>query len=179
MPRDLTTKARLLQLLEELGQRFPHPATVYVCGGSSLLLKGAKTASLDVDLDFEVDPRHHSEWILLLRDLKERLNINIEEASPRHFLPLPSDWKTRVERIGRFDQLDVFHFDPVSVALSKLARFHAQDLEDVRHMLETGMVHRDILAQAFQEILPACEQFGLKLDPADLKRKWESFFGPK
>jgi len=165
-----------MQLLEELGKRFPYPGTVYVCGGSSLLLKGAKTASLDVDLDYEVDPRHHDEWIRLLRDLKERLNLNIEEASPRHFLPLPEDWQTRLERIGRFGQLEVFHFDPVSVALSKLARFHAQDVEDVRQMLQTGVVTRASLERAFQEILPRCSAFGLRLDPADLTKKWESFW---
>ena len=44
------------------------------------------------------------------------------------------------------------HFDPVAQALSKLERGHDRDLDDVRAMLDRGLLDRGALRAAFDEI---------------------------
>ena len=63
--------------------------------------------------------------------ITSKLGVNVELASPREFIPLPSEWQARRVSVTRDGPLSFEHFDPYSQALSKLERGHAQDLEDV------------------------------------------------
>ena len=79
--------------------------------------------------------------------------MNVEEASPGDFIPLPAGSEGRHEFIERFRKLDVFHFDLYSVALSKIERGRTQDLEDVLKLLQvvrsTGIGSRGTLRRFF------------------------------
>ena len=46
--------------------------------------------------------------------------MNVEEASPDRFIPLPSGYETRCQFLAQYGKLEVFHFDPYSMALTKL-----------------------------------------------------------
>ncbi|MDX1520714.1 MAG: DUF6036 family nucleotidyltransferase, partial [Anaerolineae bacterium] len=118
-PRQSVDQQRINHFLKELGRRFAKPGRVFLVGGTSLVYEGLRTQTLDIDLTFEIAKEDHAAFIDVVRDLKERLSLNIEEVSPGDFIPLPAGYRERSEYIDRYSQLDVFHFDLYSVALSK------------------------------------------------------------
>src|SRR5919201_2361467 len=72
--------------------------------------------------------------------LKDELAINVELASPLDFIPVPPGWEERSPSVAREGPLSFFHFDPYAQALAKAERAHEQDLEDVRALIESGLV---------------------------------------
>jgi len=137
-----------------------------------MVYEGIRTATLDVDLTYEVADSDHAELIRVLRSLKEQLAINIEEASPQEFLPLPPGHQERARFVGRFGQVDVFHFDPYSVALSKIERGSEVDFADVVGLLDAGWLDFHVLQGHFEAILPGMAELSLRADPREFQRKF-------
>ena len=87
-------------------------------------------------------------------ELKDKLNINIEIASPAHFIPELPQWKERRIFIDTIDRVSFYHYDPYSQAISKIERGHSQDVHDVKKMIQESLIHVDQLKTLFQAILP-------------------------
>lgn len=160
--RRMADKAEIERFLHELGHRFHHAGRVYLVGGTTLVLEGLRTESLDIDIVWRVDPQHDSEFVRVVRELMGELRLNIEEASPEHFIPLPAGHFDRCQFVGRYGNLDVFHYDVYSTALSKIARGTDEDLADVLQLLEQAYLAWDKLENFFYEILPEYATRSLK-----------------
>ena len=111
--RQRTDRQGIELFLQRLGRRFSMPGRLFLVGGTTMVFEGFRQQTLDIDITFEVADEHHSAFVVAVRDLKEQLSLNIEEASPAEFIPLPSGHQERSQYIGRYGQLDVFHFDLV------------------------------------------------------------------
>lgn len=135
--------------MRELGRRARGPGRVYLTGGATAVLLGWRPSTVDVDIKMDPEPAGAFEAIAKLKD---ELDINVELASPDHFLPVPSDWAARSVSVGRRGQVEFLHFDYRAQALSKIARGHERDLGDVRAMLERDLVSKDDLRAALAEI---------------------------
>lgn len=177
--RDPVDRTRVVAFLEALGRSFHHPARIFLSGGEGLVWRGLRGITRDLDVAFEVDARWHGEWIRALRELIERTHTSVEEASPADFIPLPPGAAERAEFIGRFGSVDAFLFDPYSVALSKLSRGQTQDLEDVRSLLEGGVLGRDELRRHFEAILPAYAERAVRADPRRFRRSLDAVLPPR
>jgi hypothetical protein len=169
------TSQVLHEFLAQLGRCYHHPGRIYLVGGSSLILVAAKVSTLDVDIQFEVPPEHHDEFIRCLRDISRQRQVAIEQASPDQFIPLPRGYQDRHQFIGRYDSLDVFHFDFYSVALSKLHRGNEKDFADVIQMVEQGLITLSQLRSYFHELLPQVESFNIRSDAKDFERNFALF----
>jgi len=165
-------RLRVHYFLVKLGMEFRHPARLYLVGGTTLVYEGLREQSLDIDISYEVADEDDAEFARVLRGLKEDMQINVELASPGDFIPLPAGWKERAKHVGRFGQVDVFHFDLYSTALSKIERGREGDFQDVLAMLQGGQIRFDELRQAYENILPRIEQESLKRDPRRIQRNW-------
>ncbi len=165
-------RQRIIYFLQNLGQRFRKPGRVFLVGGTTLVFEGFRTQTLDVDLSFEVAEQDHGEFIRAVRALKDELAINVEEASPEDFIPLPEGYQGRAQFVGRFGTLDVYHFDVYSVALSKIERGLDADFADVLALLEAGWLDFATLSRYFAEILPQVGERSLKEDPQEFQRKF-------
>lgn len=172
--REPVTSARLRAFLERLGKEFRHPARLFLSGGEGLVWRGLRAATRDVDVAYEVDPKWHGEWMRVVSDLIVATNTSVEEASPADFIPLPPGAESRARHVGRFGSVDVFLFDPYSVALSKLSRGHEQDLDDVRALLRAGEIDAATLRGHFEAILPAYRLRGFRADPARFRALLDS-----
>jgi hypothetical protein len=159
--------------LLRLGQCFRHPATLYLVGGTSLLLAANKTSTFDIDLRFSTDHRYHAEFIRCLRTVSRDLGAPVELASPEQFIPLPAGFENRRLYIGRYGSLDVFHFDFYSMALAKIHRGNEKDFDDVVRMVQAGLVDMTALEMYLLEILPEYEFYQPSADPALFQRKFE------
>ena len=135
--------------------------------------EGLRQQTLDITISFEVDDHDHSAFVEAVRDLKERLSLNIEEASPADFIPLPSGYRERSPFIGRYGQLEVFDFDLYSTALSKIERGTESDFDDVLSLLRSGRIEFAVMTAYFEEIMVRYAVESLRQDPVEYRRKFE------
>jgi hypothetical protein len=109
---------------------------------------------LDVDYLAEVAEEDSARFQVVLTELATQMQLDLEAVPLSEFIPLPPGALERRLAIGRFGQLEVFIFDPYSIALSKIARGFEADIEDVVFMLREGTVEFKELRRLFELILP-------------------------
>lgn len=137
------------RFLRELGRLARQPATAYLVGGATAVLEGWRPTTIDIDLRFEPES---DELIRPLPELKIRLGINVELASPLDFLPEPAGWREASPFVVQEGELTVRHMDFALQALAKLERGFGQDLADVDAMIERELVAPARLRSMFEEI---------------------------
>lgn len=147
--RERADSERIRAFLHELGRRGRVAGRVYLTGGATAVLEGWRDSTIDVDLRFEPD---NDALLQTLPELKELLDLNVELASPPDFIPELPGWRDRSPFVVREGSLDVHHFDLYSQALSKVERGFEQDLDDVRAMIESGLVDARLALELFARI---------------------------
>ena len=138
-----------------------------------MVFEGYLNRTLDINISFEVCDDHLREFVVLVRDLGEQLSLNIEEASPSDFIPVPAGHRERSPYIGRYGKLEVFHFDLYSMALSKIERGTESDFDDVLILLHTGRIDMPDLSQYFEEIMKRYGPESIRQDPIEYRTKFE------
>lgn len=172
--RAVADASRVRELMRALGRTAREPASIYFTGGATAVLHGWRATTVDVDLRFEPE---RDELFRALAELKERLSINLELASPQEFVPVATDWRSRSPFIGREGRLSFFHFDPHAQALFKGERHHAQDVDDVQAMLRLGLITAEGMLRYFERVEPRLFRYPA-IDAASLRQAVEDAFGP-
>jgi len=144
-----TNKERIESLMRELGAAALTEGTVFFTGGVSAVLLGWREQTIDVDLKADPEPRGFFEC---LPGLKDRLDINIELASPDLFVPALPGWRERSPFIVRHGRVDFHHYDFYGQALAKLERDHPRDRFDVGCMVREGQVEPLRLVELFDRV---------------------------
>jgi hypothetical protein len=160
---------RIERLARELGRVVPSGTKMYLTGGATAVLEGWRPSTVDVDVRFEPDS---DAALRAISELKERLQVNVELASPLDFLPPLVGWQERSRFRLRAGNLEVFDFDPYSQALSKLERGFDLDLQDVASMVRAGQVESGRLLELFEGIEAQLFRFPA-VDPVRLKEAVE------
>ena len=172
--RQRVDRTRITVFLQRLGERFRHPARVYLVGGATMVFAALRPQTLDIAVVLEVSADAHSDLIRAIRKLKDELSVNVEEASPGDFIPLPAGYASRHEYVGRFGQIDVWHFDLYSTALSKVERGRVQDIEDMLALFSAGRLAWNTLDACFQDVLPRMGLASLRQDPVEFSRNFQT-----
>jgi hypothetical protein len=149
--RQLANSERIHALMRALGRAATVSGRVYLTGGATAVLLGWRQTTIDVDLKLVPD---QDAVLRAIPALKESLQLNVELASPDDFIPVRDGWEDRGAFVSQEGRLAFYHFDFVAQALSKIERGHAQDLADVREMIERGLVDREHLQREFEAIRP-------------------------
>lgn len=157
-------------MARELGRVARAPVRIYLTGGSTAVLEGWRQSTVDVDVRFEPEAE---ELMRALPELKERLGINIELASPPDFIPELPGWRERSPLVFTEGNISVYHFDPYSQALSKIERGFTHDLADLDAMIERGLVAPADLRILYAQIEPDLYRYPA-IDPAAFRRKLEA-----
>ena len=161
----------LNQFMQELAAAAQSSGKVYFTGGATALLLGFRDQTIDIDLKLDPEPKGAFEAIA---QLKNRLNLNVELASPDDFIPAAAGWRARSRHIASIGRVQFFHYDFALQALAKLERGHAQDLKDVASFLRGGHVTAAQLRNTFAEIEPALLRYPA-VDRDQFRRKMEHF----
>jgi hypothetical protein len=172
--RSLVDAARIHRLMSALGEAADAEARVYFTGGVTAVLHGWRSSTIDVDMKVIPD---RDRLFRALPELKERLSINIELASPDDFIPVRAGWEDRSPFIARGSRVSFHHFDLEAQALAKIERGHAQDMADVAAMLARDLVTRHGLLAGFNAIEPALYRYPA-LDPVSFRAAVEAVAGP-
>lgn len=133
----------------ELARRVRGSGSVYLTGGATAIRYGFREITKAIDLSFGPEPRSAGD---ALRELKDRLDINVELASPADFIPTLPGWEGRSRFIDRFGDVEFFHYDPYAQVLAKIERGHAQDLTDAHAFIDRGLVEPVKLRSLFLEV---------------------------
>lgn len=164
--RRLADASRIRLFMAELGRAAARETRLYFTGGATAVLEGWRDSTIHVDIRLEPDT---DALLRLLPELKERLQINVELASPPDFIPELPGWVERCRFIAREGQLSCFHYDLYSQCLAKIERGHEQDVADVRAMLERRLVEPTRLREYFAAIQPRLYRYPA-IDPAAFAR---------
>ncbi len=152
--------------MEALGREARADTRVYFTGGACAVLLGWRASTIDADIKMVPD---RDELFRSLPELKERLRLNVELASPADFIPELPGWKERSPFILREGLVSFHHYDFYSQALSKIERGHAQDRGDVENMLEAGLVDPSRLRDLFEQIQARLVRYPA-VDPGKFRR---------
>jgi hypothetical protein len=158
--------ARLGRFMAALGREADRETRVYFTGGASAVLLGWRASTLDADV--EIVPESDALLRAIAR-LKDELQINVELASPAHFIPELPGWADRSPFIQREGRVAYHHYDFYAQALSKIERGHHQDRGDVDEMLRRGLVDPPKLRELFAAIEPQIYRYPA-LDAGRLRR---------
>jgi hypothetical protein len=173
--RQSVDQYRITEFLRHLGEESRVAGRIYLVGGATVVFEGYRSLTLDIDLTLETTaPADEERLVRAMRELKEKLSVNVEVVSPGDFIPLPSGYRERSEFVGRFGGLDVFHFDLYSTSLSKIERGTEQDFADVLALLAGGRIEWPKLQACLAEIMPHYGTRSLKQDPADFEKKFRA-----
>jgi hypothetical protein len=165
--RELANAERLQRLFRELAAATDEETAVFVTGGATAVLVGWRDTTLDADLVFV--PERDALFRALAR-LKEELQLNVEIASPAHFIPELPGWRERCLFIMREGRVSFFHYDPYAQALAKLERGHDKDLCDVRELIGRCLVAPARLRELFEAIRPGLHRYPA-VDPASFEAR--------
>jgi hypothetical protein len=162
--------ARVREFMRALGREADREGRAYLVGGSTAVLMGWRQSTVDIDLKLEPES---DRLLRAIADLKDRLDVNLELASPDQFIPELPGWRERSPWIAREGKLDFHHYDVYAQALAKLERGHAQDRADVEQMISRGLVETSELERSFGEIEPLLYRFPA-IDPGSFRRAVEA-----
>ena len=146
-------KQLIENFLKNLGRAFRKQGRLYLVGGAALVHAGVRTGTTQ-DIDIEIRSVNEDEMSEAIRRLKDSMKVNVEFASPSDFIPIPAQWEMNAKYVGRFGSIDVFYFDFYSIALSKIERGSTSDVNDVRLLVEQGIIELSKLDVAYNEVLP-------------------------
>ncbi len=152
------TLATLQTFLRRLGERFMGAGDLYLLGGSALCLLGNPRTTVDIDYTFEPDVDSVEQFEATVAELAAEMQLYADAVPIAEFVPLPPQAYKRRRLVGRYGQLDVYIFDPYTIALSKIARGFEADLEDVMFMLHQGLIEFGELERHFDAVLPGAPQ---------------------
>lgn len=147
--RERISAEALEQFMKAVGRTGRTSARIYFVGGASAVMLGWRETTIDIDLKLVPEV---NEVLRALPNLKERLKINIELASPDDFIPPLPGWEERSNFIRREGAIDFFHYDFYAQALAKIERGHSIDLLDISQMIERGLVEPSQLLEYFSRI---------------------------
>ena len=170
--RQLADKAQIEALLSALSREATVDTDIFVVGGTSAVLVGWRTTTIDLDLVI----RPESDAMLrAIPALKERLQLNVELASPDQFIPVPPGWEQRSPIISRVGRVTVRHYDFCAQALAKIERGHTRDLEDVQAMRDHGLINSADVRAMFARMEPELFRFPA-IDPPSFRSAVDAVF---
>ena len=137
--------------MSALAGKATRQARLYFTGGATAVLLGWRASTIDVDILIVPDD---DRLLRALPELKENLEINVELASPAHFIPELPRWEERSLFITQEGNLSFFHYDLYAQALAKIERGHSLDVSDVGEMFQRDLIEPTQLMKLFEAILP-------------------------
>jgi hypothetical protein len=166
-------RALLEQFLARLGAALARPARLFLVGETSQVFEGWREWTKRVEFAAEVAPGDRAAFDETLREVSVQVGVEVFEESPGDVIPLPAGYESRARAAGIFGALQVYHFDPYSVAFRLIARGDEPDYHAVLAYLEHGWLRVDEMNALLVDLLPQFTSETIQQDPAEFRRKYK------
>ena len=101
-----------------------------------MLGRTRRTMDIDFSLSFSEQTRSLRE---LMQSIADELGLELEVITLEEFVPVPANASHRHHFVGQFGFIEVYVYDPYTIALSKLARGFETDIQDILFLLDKGL----------------------------------------
>jgi len=145
--------------LTVLGNRYPRSAKLYLLGGSALCLLGSPRPTVDIDYvgdDLKKDGLQNT-----MAEVAREMDLDVEAVPIARFIPVPAGETERSLHLGTFGKINVYVFDPYSIALSKVDRGFDTDLDDVIFLIQHRFIELEELARITHAALAHARKFDM------------------
>jgi hypothetical protein len=170
--RALADRERIERFMQAVAREARRDVRVYLVGGTTAVLFGWRHATVDVDLVMEPED---DAILRAIPTLKEELQLNVEFASPAHFIPVPAGWQDRSTFIEQQGRVAFYHFDLYAQALAKVERGHPHDVLDVQQLVDRRLIDAEKALAYFERIEPELYRYPAVHGPT-FRRAVEAIF---
>lgn len=165
------TSQRMRDFMRVLASESRGEGHVYLTGGASAVLLGWRDSTVDIDIKVISDD---SRVLRAVPAVKERLGINVEQASPDDFIPPLPGWRDRSPFVAREGKLSFHHYDFYAQCLAKIERGHPKDRLDAQQMVDAGLVDPQRLRAFYDAIEPELWEY-TDINPPSFRARVEAF----
>jgi hypothetical protein len=167
--REPVDAERIREFTRTVGREAHGDVRVYLTGGATAVLYGWRATTVDIDIKMVPDSDRIFQAI---PEVKDRLRVNVELASPSDFIPELAGWEDRSPFISREGSVSFYHYDLYSQPMAKIERGLEKDVADVQQMLRRQLVEPGRLLSLFEEIEPRLFRYPA-IDPKSFRRAVE------
>jgi hypothetical protein len=141
-------------------------------GETTQVFEGWRDWSERIEFAAEVAPEEREAFAAAVRRIQGEMKIEVREEMPGDVIPLPGGYEARARPIGQFGALEVYHFDPYSVAFRLITRGDEPDYHNVLAFLQHRWLAVDEMNVMLAELLPQFTSETIQQDPAEFRRKY-------
>lgn len=170
--RDNSGLKQINKFITNVGELVKVPLTVYLSGGATAVMFDIRETTIDVDIKFEPE---EMQMYKAIQVLKEKLNMNIELASPLDFIPALPQWKERSIFITANNKVSFYHLDLYSQVIAKVQRGWKKDLTDAEGFMNNNL-DKNTLKKLFLSVKSDFIKFPA-VNVNELEKKLNSFIG--
>ncbi len=174
----LINRSTLVEFLVQLDTLFARPGRLYLIGEATELLEGWRDWMEKIEFTAEVSIEDRQAFEETVRNVRSQLDVEVLNESPADIIPLPMAYEQRARPVGPYsaeapDNLQIYHFDPYSVAFRFMARGDEQDYQLVLNLLQHEWLTLERMDAMLSELLPKFTFETIQQDPAEFRRKYK------
>ncbi len=173
---NLLNREMIREFFTRLDAAFGCPARVYLIGETTQAWEGWREWTRQIEFTAETAGEDRAAFSETARRLAQNLEIEILEEHPGDLVPLPEGYQSRAVASktafpGRFLQL--YHFDPYSVAFRYIARGDETDYHLALMYLQHGWIVEETMDELLASLLPEFSMETIQQDPAEFRRRYK------
>lgn len=157
-------KSDILERIRVMGDRLNDNYKVVAVGGTSLTLHGLKEQTRDVDFIVE-----YGDILKFADAYKEQYDeiIHLAEPGTCFSIYMPTDYISRVENIGTFNNVTLYTLNILDTIVTKSTRFNTRDRDDLQNCTDINE----------EDLLSRIRDYSLKIEHMDnVKASMSSIF---
>ena len=149
-------RAHFKALAERFG-KLKTPLHAYIAGGIAVNYHTGYRMSRDVDVKWShrvaIPPEMQLFHVQNPEDSKDIILVGFDGNFADTLGSFPPEWEEKSIEICRVGDIALHIMNPVDLAVSKVARFHERDREDIKKLASDGLIDLDRFKQRAQEAL--------------------------
>lgn len=158
----VVSRQNVMEFLKQLGKRYPKSETLFLLGGSAMLLLGSSRETMDID--YVGDDLHKNDFQKAIEEIAKEFGLDAEAVPIGNFIPLPEGNNERKIHIGQFGNVTVYIIDPYSIALSKIDRGSDRDFDDLVFLIRNNRITAEELEHITKDGLSHAGKFDFHPD---------------
>lgn len=165
----------IASFLERVDTAFARPGRLYLIGETTQVAEGWRPWTDELECSADVAPDDRAAFDAAVHQAAQAMGIAVWQESPADVIPLPNGYEARARRVedAPCTHLEVYHFDPYSVAFRFIARGDEPDYHLVLAYLKHGWITLSTMESLLQELLPRFSMTTIQQDPAEFRRKYK------